>query len=44
MLDHMLDQLLFPLVLGPSFVSAQNPFPLKSYTLVHKVHEAMVCR
>ena len=33
MLDHMLDQLLFPPVLGPSFVSAQNPFPLKSDTL-----------
>ena len=33
MLDHMLDQLLFPLVLGPSFVSAQNPFSLKSDTL-----------
>ena len=29
MLDHMLDQLLFPLVLWPSFASAQNPFPLK---------------
>ena len=29
----MLDQLLFPLVLWPSFVSAQNPFPLKSDTL-----------
>lgn len=33
MLDHMLDQLLFPLVLGPSFDSAQNPFPLKPDTL-----------
>lgn len=33
MLDHMLDQLLFPLVLWPSFVSAQNPFPLKFDTL-----------
>ena len=33
MLDHVLDQLLFPLVLGPSFVSAQNPFPLKPDTL-----------